>query len=142
MEIPNEEGEIWEVSDVECRAKGGVVKSMRFWLPVSAALAVLLVASAASAGPAPGTFKLPKVVGWMLNAGGPCPDCDAAQTWVGRKETPLPSPLPPRRRLDPAAGAPRIPGPGAQPEPAARPNPLDEMDWSKVRQLLPAGLKR
>jgi hypothetical protein len=90
-----------------------------------------LVASAADQ-PRP-TVKLPTALIWMLNAGGRCPDCDAAQTWVGRKETPLPSPLPANRTNE--AGARTVPT-------AAEPNPLDAVSWEQIRLLLPEGFRR
>jgi hypothetical protein len=93
-------------------------------------------ASTTRSEPAPvGGFKLPKVVTWMLNTAGPCPNCDAAQTWVGRKPTPLPSPIPARRASTPAPGTP------VTSEPAVTPNPLDHVTWEQWRVLLPAGLR-
>jgi hypothetical protein len=86
--------------------------------------------------PRPLAVKLPTVVNWLLNSAGPCPNCDAAQTWVGRKPTPLFSPLPARRASTP------YPGSSVAPEPAAPPNPLDQLAWERVHVLLPAGLRR
>jgi len=113
------------------------MKAMRSWRTALLASGLLLASAAwAVAEPArPAALKLPKVVSWMLNTGGPCPNCDAAQTWVGRKPTPLPSPLPPQRKLGPVPTAP------ITPEPSPSLNPLDEMTWSELRLLLPPGLR-
>jgi hypothetical protein len=79
--------------------------------------------------PRPFAFEVPGPLGWLLNVGGPCPDCDAAQTWVGRKPTPLPSPA--------TAGRSAV----VYLAPSAAPNPLDAVAWDQLRMLLPAGLR-
>ncbi len=86
--------------------------------------------------PRPSVFEVPKVVSWVLNTTGPCPNCDANQTWAGRKETPLPSPLPARHAQEGTAGG------VLYLAPTAAPNPLDQMTWEQVRLLIPAGLRR
>jgi hypothetical protein len=89
-----------------------------------------------AAGPVqPPPFKLPTVVSWLLNSAGPCPNCDAVQTWVGRKPTPLFSPLPAGKHGDARAGH------LVSPAPATAPNPLDQVAWEQWRVLLPAGLR-
>ena len=98
-------------------------------------LCLLWAASALAAEPtvASPRIKLPTVVKWMLQASEPCPNCDASQTWVGRKPTPLPSPLPAKDRHHSAESMRR--------QPSTPANPLDEMPWSQVQTLLPVGLR-
>jgi hypothetical protein len=79
--------------------------------------------------------KMNRTLGALLTRSLPCPNCDAAQTWVGRKDTVLPSPLPARPTDDSATGD------VIYLAPAAAVNPLDELAWERVRVLLPAGLK-
>lgn len=108
-------------------------------LLLRAALLVCVLSASAplAAEPQGGSsgVKLPTVVKWMLQGSQPCPNCDAVQTWVGRKPTPLPSPLPPGGKQD-ARTTER-----ADPTSAAAPNPLDQVTWEQWRVLLPAGLR-
>jgi hypothetical protein len=84
--------------------------------------------------PRPLAFEPPKALGWLLNVGGPCPNCDATQTWVGHKPTSLPSPLP-------AGRSDRQGGDLIYLAPVAGRNALDDVTWVQVKWLLPAGLR-
>jgi hypothetical protein len=82
-------------------------------------------------------FTLNKTVtSLLLNWSGPCPNCDASQTWAGRKDTVVPSPRPARH------AGPLPEGEMVYLAPPAGPNPLDDMAWEQWRMLLPAGLRR
>jgi hypothetical protein len=80
--------------------------------------------------------KMNRTLGALLTRALPCPNCDAVQTWVGRKDTVLPSPLPARRTDDSPTGD------VIYLAPAAAVNPLDDVAWGQVQRLLPAGLRR
>jgi hypothetical protein len=80
--------------------------------------------------------KMNRTLGALLTRSLPCPNCDAVQTWVGRKDTVLPSPLPARQSDDSPTGD------VIYLAPAAAENPLDEVAWGQLRLLLPAGFRR
>ena len=87
------------------------------------------------AKPRPLVFTLSIPIRWMLAYSGPCPNCDTAQTALDGT-TPLPSPFPRREATDPLLGKVLYRSPTA-----LAPNPLDDVPWSQMRQLLPASLR-